>query len=549
MPEASSRILVDREVVRLDGRPFFTFGPRVFLTPQDRLRDVLASIASDGFTAVGTPPCSPGTLPLVKAVFDAAEEANLMVVLHADPRLPDHGRYLADHFSHRRALHSYVLPPRGPGRDGLEGFLRERDNIRAKDLFHPIVTPLGAGQFTAPWLKAQDYYCPTTPQRRVVNRRILQPRPGQAIGALRPLPPKVPARPFLCLDLPVGTGDEERRAGLYSDDPWVDRFPHRAADWFPWLANLARSPRRDFLAPDPEILRLQIYELLFSGCRGILLDFFEMLGGQMPYTGQDRYLEAAILAREVGLFRDFFAEGHDVAMPLETGHPRLAARTLRHGFDSLIVLRMEGYEEDFFVDEAHMERTEISLHLEQGGGEVHAWRMDFPKPRELEIMRDSVGSLRFLVGPLELTGLVLVTTGTRRSAQLVSDFAELLPTVARHAVRQLEIRHGKALLIEGELREMSAGIDNSERLAATHRILCEARAALLEGLHGHAYELARSGCRRIRQLIKYQVARALASPYHERSELLALLRMSYHTLPRFYREGAQETARAFTDLT
>ncbi|MCC5875706.1 MAG: hypothetical protein JJU11_05765 [Candidatus Sumerlaeia bacterium] len=549
MPEASSRILVDRSVVRLDGRPFFTFGTRLYLTPQDRLREALATMIAAGFNSVGSPPCSPGTLPLLHDFFDATEATNLMAVLMTDQRLPEHGRYLAENFSHRSSLHSYVLSPRSPDKNGLNSFLRERDTLRTKDLFHPISIPINARHTDPAWFQAQDIHTISSPPRQIVNRRIIQPRPAMEIGRLREtMPANAPHRPILATDVPVGIGDEERLLGLYDDDPWVKRFPARSTEWFPWLANLIRMPRRDFLGPDPEILRLQVYELLTMGVRGIMLDFYEMFGGQAPYTGRDRFLEAAQLAQEINVFQDFFAEGQLTTHSIETGHPRLGASMIRHGHDSLILLRMDGYEEDFFVDEAYMERTEISI-AHEGGEDLHAWRMDFPMARKLDIHKDSVGTLRFLAGPLELTGLILLTPGSKRPQELADEIAGRLPFVARLALQQLEVRHAKISLIEGELRALGAGIDNSERLNSVYKILRDARNALDANDFATCHEMSRAGTRRIRQLVKYQVARALASPYHEKSELLSCLRMNYHTLPRFYRDGAQETARAFTDLT
>lgn len=549
MPEASSRILVDRSVVRLDGRPFFTFGTRLYLTPQDRLREALATMIAAGFNSVGSPPCSPGTLPLLNDFFDATEASNLMAILMADQRLPEHGRYLAENFSHRSSLHSYVLSPRHHDTTGLNSFLRERDTLRTKDLFHPITVPITRRHTDPGWFHAQDIHSIASPPRRIVNRRIIQPRPAMEVGGIREnMPTNAPQRPIIATDVPVGIGDDERLLGLYNDDPWVRRFPAKSGEWFPWLANLIRMPRRDFLGPDPEILRLQVYELLSMGVRGIMLDFYEMFGGQAPYTGRDRFLEAAQLAQEINVFHDFLAEGQVTPHTIETGHPRLGSTVIQHGHDSLVLLRMDGYEEDFFVDEAYMERTEISI-AHDNGEELHAWRMDFPAAQKLNIHKDSVGTLRFLAGPLELTGLILLTPGSKRPQELADEIAGRLPFVARLALQQLEVRHAKVSLIEGELRALGVGIDNSERVNAVHKILQDARKALAENDFASCHQLARSGTRRVRQLVKYQVARALASPYHEKSELLSCLRMSYHTLPRFYRDGAQETAKAFTDLT
>jgi hypothetical protein len=548
MPEASSRILVDRNVVRLDGRPFFSFGPRVYLTPQERFHEALTAIAAAGFNTVVSPPASHGTLTLLDHFFEAATAAGLQVVLAADPRLPEHGRYLADRFCHHRALHSYMLPPRGGDKAALQAFLRERDSIRAKDLFHPIWLPLPPQGIDSAWLRAMDIHAPLCPQPQVTSHRLNQPRPGRDIAALRQAHRDVSPRPMICPNLPVGISDAERESGLFDDDPWVSRFSPRAVDWFPYLANLSRLPRRDLLGPQPEILRLHIYELLSAGARGILLDFHELFGGLSPYTGRDRFLEAAVLAQEITLFSDFFAEGQPAELTIETGHPRLGATAIRHGRETLIVLRMEGYEEDFFVDEAFMERTEITVEAEGLEG-TRAWRMDFPEPRALEVVRDGSRSMRFLAGPLELTGLILLSPGTRRAEELAHAVRQRLPRVATAVVQELEVRLGKISLIEGELAQLGAGIDNADRLRHLLLGLDEARQLLAQEAFVDAHDRAREAGRRIRQLIKYQMAKALAMSLFDRHTRLGPLRLSYFTLPRFYREGAQEAARAFVDLT
>ena len=548
--EASSRILVDRSVLRLDGRPFFAFGPRVLLTPPERYRTVLADIVSAGFNIVATPPCSPGNLPLVESFFDAAEEAGLLVVLLADPRLPDHGRYLAERFRHRHGLHSYLLPARPADRQSLSGFLRERDALRTRDLFHPIHMPLGREHLDESWLQSQDLFSvsASVTERRLAGAlpRIDPARTFERVAAGS----GSHARPRYCVDLPVIAREEERALGLYSEDPAVARHSPRPMDWYPHLANFATMSRRDLLAPDPEALRLWTYGLLAAEVRGILLDFHEGFCGQLPFTGRDRLAEAAILAAEIRAFEPFFSEGRpDYTTELDTGHPRLRGTILRHGHEQLLLFHLGGYEDDFFIDEAHLERTEITVRPEDMDAEPHAWRMDFPHPCKLEVHRDQAGTLRFLAGPLELTGLVLLTPGTHRCQRICDQLRELLPGVARHAANQLEVRFAKVLHTESELRTMGAGVNNMERLRHMQKALEQSRTALTEKDWGEAYRLARHGSRLGRQIVKYQMARALATPVFENNSLRALLRMSYFTLPRFYREGAFESARAFTELT
>lgn len=546
MSEASSRILVDRSALRLDGRPFFAFGPRVLLTPPERYAEVLASITAAGFNTVGTPPCSPGNLPLIDTFFDEAERAGLLVVLIADPRLPEHGCYLADRFRHRRALHSYLLPPRPGDQQSLSAYLRERDALRTRDLFHPIHLPLGPDQNAESWIQSQDILS--------VSVRATERRPGGGAPRIHPAAGFTDAastlpRPRYCVDLPVITRDADRALGLYAEDAAVNRHSPRSIDWYPHLANFANLSRRDFMGPDPEALRLWVYGLLAREVRGILMDFHEGFAGQLPFTGRDRLAEASILASEIQAFEPFFAEGRPSLLQFDTGHPRLQGHVLRHGHEQLMILSLGGYEDDFFIDEAYLERTEISVTIEEQDSELSAWRMDFPHPTRLEVIRDSVGTARFLAGPLELTGLVLLTPGTQRCQRIRETMRELLPSVAGHAVSVLEVRFAKLLHTEGELRSMGSGVNNLERLRHMQKSFEKARAAMKEKDYGRAYQYSREGCRLGRQIVKYQMARALATPVFENNSLRAMLRMNYFTLPRFYREGAFESARAFTELT
>lgn len=547
MAEASSRILLDRNVIRLDGRPFYSFGPRVLLTPAERFPEVLREIAGAGFTVVGSPPCSPGTTKLLIHFFEAAEAAGLMVVLMPDPRLPDHGRYMADFFASRPSLHSYVLPARAANDESLNAYKRERDGLRAHDLFHPIWTPLDEEQHTANWFSAQDVYCPVT-ARRVPGGRLTHQRAGGRVARLAKASRNATPRPFFCSDLRVFTSDEERQLGIYADDPQVARYPAKPLDWFPYLAGFSSLSRRDMLGPDPELLRLQVYELLSQATRGILLEFYEAMGGVSPMSGRDRWHEATILAQEIALMEDFFAEGKPEFVELETGHPKLGAAVIRHGHDLLLVLRMEGYEEDYFIDEGYMERTEISLIL-PNAPVINAWRMDFPAPRQLEVVREANGAIRFLAGPLELTGLIMLTPGSQRSQDVAAKLIKRLPLVANAAVESLTVRLAKIELIEGELQAMNAGVNNRERIVLAQKGLMEARGFLATDDFVDAYNKARQTARLLRQVVKYQMAKALATAVMETSGIRQHLRSNYFTLPSFYRQSTSEAARAFSDLT
>lgn len=548
MSEASARVLVDRSVVRLDGRPLFSFGPRVLLTAPEKYPQVLEEIARAGFTIVGSPPCSPGNIPQIEAFFDAADKAGVMVVLIADPRLPYHGVYMAQRFRHRPSLHSYLITPRPSTRDGLDAYQRERDSLRARDLFHPIFHPLSTDHLAKAWLLSQDFFSPLCGRPRV-GSRIHNQQLGASVRRLAGALGGVTPRPIFVTGLDAVTSDEERAAGLFSDDPWVARFSSRALDWFPFLANFGELPRTDLLGPQPELLRLQVYDAIAAGVRGVMLDFYEGMTGPLPFTGRDRFCEAATIANEIAVFNDFFAEGQLADIELETGHPRLGASVIRHGMEHLVLLRIEGYEEEYFVDEAYMERTEIGLRW-KGEGELTAWRMDFPEPRELRIVRDSVGSIRIPAGPLEMTGVVLLTPGNKRVRELSRTLAIRLPRVAWYQIEARRAGFLKIHHIEERLRMIGVGIDNRERMNLAERIIYEAEEHYKRQEFAEAYRKSKHAGRVLRTVIKYQMARALATPiYNNKNRHLSILRTNYFSLPTFYRAGAKELLRAFTELT
>lgn len=545
--DASSRVLVDRTVLRVDGRPYFSYGPQVLLTPPARYGEALAQIASLGFTAVASPPASLGTIPLLDEFFDAAERAELMVLLVADPRVRDHGRALAEHFSHRRSLLGYQLPPSLDDAE-LPHYLAERDAIRTRDLFHPIFAPLPESLWEKRWFSPQDLYAAVTPAPTAPGGRFVAPVSGQVARRLLEATPTANPRPVFCTDLPVTISDRERATGLYDDDPVVAAHSRRRLDWYPYYHHFDGQSRRDLLGPVPELLRLQVYGLLMAGVRGIMLDFYEAMLGASPGSGRDRLAEASLLAREITLLRDFLAEGRPAGLDVDSGHPRLEAASIQHGRETLILLRMSGYEDEFFVDECFLERTEVSVFW-RDPGELNAYRLDFPKPRKLEIIRDQAGSIRLLAGELELTGAILLTPGQQRAEDLIRTINAALPGAAAIAVDGAAMRYAKVEAIESELMSLGLGMDNRERLRAVHARLVAARQALQREDFALAFDEARTVGRFIRRLVKYQMAKALAMPLMDQRGNHPLLRTNYYTLPRFYRENQAETAKAFLDIT
>src|SRR5690606_27585246 len=126
--------------------------------------------------------------------------------------------------------------------------------------------------------------------------------------------------------------------------------------------------------------------------------------------------------------------------------------------------------------------------------------------------------LRFYAGPMELTALILLTPGTQRAQDLATRLEERLPHVAAQAVEGLEARLFKTTLIESDLQELNSGIDNRERINVVVKGLKEAQSLLFTERYAEAYLKARQMGRVIRQIVKYQVARALTTPIEEGDE-------------------------------
>jgi hypothetical protein len=544
MFEASSRILVDRTVIRLDGRPHFAFGPRILLTPPERYNEALRQIAADGFTTVGTPPASHGTLELIDDFLRLADQTTLTVIVYADPRARDLSRSLPQRFRHHPSLLGYLLPPLESD-EHLASYTATRDAFRSDDLFHPIWSPIPADRPPAPWLRAQDIVALRSQQRTGAAGRLLPTKNGEELRRFLHAQ-GAPGKPLVCVDLPVFTTDRERATGIFEDDPAVRHGPNNSLEWYPWLTPLEK--RKDLIEPTPELLRLQVYSLWMAGTRGIIFDFYEGLLGEAPFTGRDRYGELVLLAQEAAVLRDFLAEGKHAPIEVDSGHPRLQAVPIQHGHETLILLRMDGYEDEFFVDESVLERAEVSVNVD-AGVELTAWRMDFPRPRKLDIIRDSTGSIRFIAGEIELTGLLLLTPGRQRVEDLTAAMEARLPAAARWCHSVARIRLSKIEYVENDLMALGVAVDNRDRLKVVQQKLAEAARALEAGAFEECWNLSRLASRYLRRIVKYQMAKALAMPLLTKGGKSLMLRNQYSTLPRFYRENTLETQRVYADIT
>lgn len=547
MLEASSRLLVDRSVVRVDGRPFFTFGPRVLLTAAEDLGAACGQIAAGGFTCVESMPASPGTAWVVSELFDQAERFGLLVVLSADTRFRSPGRFLAERFRSRTNLHSYRLAWDDEDDGAMDRFLCEREAIRAIDLFHPVWAPMGRRRPDSQWLRSMDIYAVSQSPNAAS-----EPDPPSAAERLSEVarlcrPPSV-SRPLFCSALPVGAATADRRAGLYDDDPALRGLGPDPASWFPGYASFATDPRRDLLPPEPALVRLRMYELLAHGARGVLLDHFEAMGGPVPFTGADRMCEASILAQEAAVLRDFFAEGTVEMCLIEPGHPRLRASVIRHGEDLLILLRGLGEWELGCVGECQFARVEVDIRTDTGRP-LNAWRVDFPRAYPVGVVQDAHRTLRIACGPVDMTAALLLTPGRTRAEEIGAGVDARLPQVARWAVESARAQLEKVELIEGELVAERRGVHEAGTLARARASCAEAEALLADRGNAAAFAAARRAEGDLRHIMRVQLTRARLEPIFRPSPRREQLRRAYHLLPQFYRESGHESQASDFEFT
>ncbi len=547
MLEASSRLLVDRSVVRVDGRPFFTFGPRLLLTPREGLAAACERVAASGFTCVESMPASPGTAGVLSALFDEAERFGLFVILAADPRFRHPGRYLAERFRGRPNLHSYRLHCDEGDPDAMGAFLREREEIRAIDLFHPVWAPMGRRRPDSQWLRTMDIYAVSQ-----APNAASEPDPPSAADRLSEVarlcrPPSV-SRPLLCSALPVGAASADRQAGLYNDEPLLRGLGPDPASWFPGYTTFDSDARRDLLPPEPALLRLSTHELLAHGTRGIILDHLEAMGGPAPFTGHDRYCESSILAQEIAVLRDFFAEGMPELCLIEPGHPRLRASVLRHGEDLLILLRGIGEWELGCAGECQFARVEVDLRTE-GARPWNAWRVDFPRAHPVGIVQDAHRTLRIACGPVDVTAAILLTPGRTRAEEIAGGVDARLPQAARWAVESARAQLAKVELIEGELVAERRGVHEAGTLARARAACTEAEELERARENASAYSAARRAEADLRHIMRVQLTRARLEPIFRPSERREQLRRAYHLLPRFYRESSLESQASDFEFT
>ena len=503
MPEASSRVLLDRTVLRLDGRPFFTLGAELRDTAASELPAVLRELSDAGFNTVGSPPLEERNAWYAQALLDEAEKHGHLVIAQAAPGQPAPAAFLAKRCKHRVCLHSYRLAA-PPDNAALQEHALQRDHLRTMDLFHPIWAPRGAGADLARWAAAMDLHSvaqvPGGPAPRSegedARRLLLQVEAACREHALAP-------RPLFCHALQCG------RPGA---DP----------------ASLAAG------APEADLLRIRAWELLAARARGIVADSVQDL---RPPSGRDRLAELAVLAREATILLDFLAEGQLVHSEVDTGHPRLQASLLHHGDDVLVLLWRSATGDEYWIDDSVCDRLEVRLKVPEAEG-LGAWRLDFPGVRRLSIGRQYKGAATIPAGRVDLTAAILLTRGTQRADAMAAAVEQALPAATRWSLEGVRARMEKAARVEGELSHLSTAHAPQAALEAAWQLLDKAAALHDKGADADAWKALEAAKRRLRSLVDQRMTEALASGRVERDSDVDLLRRSYHTLPLFHREVA-----------
>ncbi|MDX1972107.1 MAG: hypothetical protein SFY68_06200, partial [Candidatus Sumerlaeia bacterium] len=438
--EASARILLDRTTIRVDGRPFFAFGFQLLLTPPEEMESTLQRIQELGFTAVSSPPASPGNFHTIDRIFEICNRLGLLVNLVADPRVDKPSEYLANRYKHHPSLLSYCLPTLNGSEREFARFCRERDRLRHQDLFHPIWTPYQQDFGLRLYIDSTDLHAVN---HAVGSHLSLAPEESgvQRISDLfrECRNHKIPGRPFFCHNMQAMITDEVRESGVYDFDATVNNHSPRHLEWYPYYARIDEEERWDFLAPDVELMRLRCFEMLASRVRGIMVGTYDFMLGKAPFTGLDRLAELSVLAREVETIRDFVAEGQFVRGDLETGHPGIKAMMLHHTDDILVFLWRASKADEFWLDPMPMPRVEVKLNV-SANENVKAWKLDFPEVQPLELIRDAKGAVLVNLGAFDLTAKILLTRSHVRPQEIRASVERLLSPAVQSRRTMLEVR-------------------------------------------------------------------------------------------------------------
>lgn len=359
----------------------------------------------------------------------------------------------------------------------------------------------------------------------------------------------MPGRPFFCDRLEVFPSDRARACGAFDSDPRVRETPDNADEWHPWFAELPEASRLDKLPPDPEVVRLRVYEALARRSRGILADCYEFLCGEEPFTGRDRFHELALLGQEIAVGYDFFAEGQLVHTEVEVGHPRLRVAMIQHSGDYLILVWRSGQGEEFWIDPMHIHRVEISIAMADDAP-VDAWQVDFPRARPVRIARNRSGAIRLQLDAVDLTARILLTRSRERPQSVGNSIENRLAAALRHRHASLIGRAAKIDYIERELPKAAGGATRrDDRAARSLELLTEAEHLMESQAHAEAWELCSEGAQLMRRLINSRMVEALSAVELDPTSPIDVLRHSYYLLPQFYREASLRDERVIQEYT
>ncbi|MGF1572187.1 MAG: hypothetical protein ACFCU1_03875 [Sumerlaeia bacterium] len=548
--EASARVLLDRTTIRIDGRPFFSFGFRLLLTPPEEMEAVLVKLKEAGFTGVTSPPASPGNFYAIDRLFEITNRLGIFVNLMSDPRVDKPSEYLAERYKHHPSLLSYCIATQNGSEREFARFCRERDRLRHQDVFHPIWTPYQEEFGLRLYIDSTDIHAISHTVGGPTKRKPMENGANtvsQLFNECRTH--KIPGRPFFCHTLHARVSDEVRKLGVYDFDPVVNTHSPVHQDWYPYYSRIDEDSRWDFLPPDVDFIRLRCFEMLASRVRGIMVGNYDFMLGKVPFTGMDRFHELSIIAREIEAVRDFFAEGQFVRGDLETGHPGIKASMLHHTDDILVLLWRSGKSDEFWLDPMTMPRVEIRLDISSREN-IRAWSLDFPEVKPLELIRDAKGAVMFTLENFDLTSKILLTRSHSRPQEIKDSVEKLLPKAVASRKQVVEIRQQKLQLIENEL--------GASQFAKPQRALLEEiRQLALEGTnlikleeHISAWQRFTEAGYQQRVIINHQMVQTIANPPGGIvSARVKCLRRSYYTLPQYYRELIQRDDQIIQEYT
>lgn len=548
--EASARVLLDRTTIRIDGRPFFSFGFRLHLTPPQQMEAVLLRLKEAGFTGVTSPPASPGNFHTIDTLFEITNRLGIFVNLMSDPRVDRPSEFLAERYKHHPSLLSYCIATQNGSEREFARFCRERDRMRHQDVFHPIWTPYQEDFGLRLYIDSTDLHAVTHTVGGAIRRKPTEngaDKVAQLFNECRKH--KIPGRPFFCHTLHSMVSDEVRNLGVYDFDPVVNAHSPNHRAWYPYYTAVEEDSRWDFLSPDVDFLRVRCFEMLASRVRGIMVGNYDFMLGKVPFTGMDRFHELSIIAREIESVRDFFSEGQFVRGDLETGHPGIKASMLHHTDDILVLLWRSGKSDEFWLDPMLMPRVEIRLDISSREN-IRAWSLDFPEVKPLELIRDAKGAVKFTLENFDLTSKILLTRSHSRPQEIKASIENQLSAALNSRKQVVEVRQQKLQLIENEL--------GASQFARPQRALLEEiRQLIVEGTNLIKLEENISAWQRFmeaghqqRVIINHQMVQTVANqPGGELSKRVKCLSRSYYTLPQYYRELIRRDDQIIQDYT